>query len=308
MIYRVEMPGDDGGAAVREFVASWLEHPALRRIVEAEGGAWPTGSLTDRAHELHQFSTRWDRRSGAERLEMGRGDIAMDIDELTALAGNLGLAGACAPTGSGYEHGLTLGGTALASVLRVKHLLGLRDRGVDMESVGMLTALREVGVEERELVARHPELSELAEAESEFDVMVAAAARFTGSDAEVDRTEHPNPHLRSAIARVNGAVVLAAPSGDPSRRPNTFDNYAVYRPRVKAGDRVLIVTSSIYLPYQFLIALQALGWRQRLTIEAVGFPPEWMDGVLTGPANVLQELRSGMFAAMRTLGALGTVG
>jgi len=304
VLYRVEMPGDDHGAAVRAAVASWLEHPALHRIVEAEGGAWPAGSLLDRARMLHEFSARWDRRSGAERLNMAPGDIAMDIDELMDSAGQLGLTVAARPTGSVYDHGLTLGGTALASIFRVKHLLGLRDSGVEMKAIGILTALRDVGVEERALVAQHPDLSGLAEPKSEFDVMVAAAAHFTGEQTQVDRVDDDNPCMRSATARVNGAVVLAAPSGDPSRRANTFDNYTVYRERVACGDRVLIVTSSIYLPYQFFIALQALGWRQPLTVEAVGFPPEWMQGVLTGPANVLQELRSGLFAAVRTLEAV----
>ena len=69
------------------------------------------------------------------------------------------------------------------------------------------------------------------------------------------------------------------------------------------GESVLIVTSSMYLPYQFLVALQALGRREPRTVEAVGFPPELMDGVLTDPRSVLQELRSAILAAECLLGS-----
>lgn len=306
MIYRIVMPGDDKGATVRQFVADWLGHPALRRIVEAEGGMWPDGNLEDRAEALHRFSAKWDRRSGGERLTMSAGEVAMDVDDLLADAAELGMTESRTPTQHVYEHGLTLGGTALASIYRVMHLFGLRAGGVGLTSVGILTALREIAAEERRLVSQRADIAELADYRTEFDVMVAAAERFAIGTAEVHRTDHENPHLRAADAQVDGARVLAAPSGDASRRPNTFDNYAVYRRNVDAGDRLLIVTSSVYLPYQFFVALQALGWKRPLTVEAVGFPPEWMQGVLTGPANVLQELRSGLYAARRTLAALGT--
>jgi len=98
--------------------------------------------------------------------------------------------------------------------------------------------------------------------------------------------------------------VLAAPSADPERRANSRDNYDVYANQIGPADSILVVTSSIYLPYQFFIALQALGWKQPRTIEAVGFPPEWMQGVLTSPQNVLQEIRSALFGARNTLRAV----
>ena len=110
-------------------------------------------------------------------------------------------------------------------------------------------------------------------AATEFDVMTRAVAHFGGGEPRVTRTPNPNPNLAGARADVGETLVLAAPYRDPERRPNTRDNYDVYAERIERRDSVLVVTSSIYLPYQFFVALQALGWNEPRTIEAVGFPP-----------------------------------
>ncbi|MFI5009844.1 MAG: hypothetical protein ACHQDY_06180, partial [Solirubrobacterales bacterium] len=52
---------------------------------------------------------------------------------------------------------------------------------------------------------------------------------------------------REALARLDDALVLAAPSADPSRRPNSRDNYDAYVGQIGPADPVLVVTSSIYL-------------------------------------------------------------
>ena len=122
----------------------------------------------------------------------------------------------------------------------------------------------------------------------------------------MERTDHENANLRGARAEIGPVTVLAAPSADRDRRANTRDNYAVYASQVHNGESVLIVTSSIYLPYQFFVGLEALGLDRPGTVEAVGFPPEWMGGVLTGATNVLQELRSAFFGALALAKAAGT--
>lgn len=302
MRYSIELPGDDNGAAVRQFIGDWVESPALRQIVELEGGDWPSGSLADQADALHRFSERWDFRGGAERMDIKATEDELDSERILAAAEELGLTTAPPPCRSHYDHALVLGGTALASIYRLRRLYELRENGTEVDCIAVLTALREVKHEELELARGRPEIAEIAEtAKTEFDVMTAATAAFSDEIAEVEYTPNENPHLTSAVGHVGDAVVLAAPSADPDRRPNTRDNYDVYSRQIKPGASVLVVTSSIYLPYQFFIALQALGWDQPRTIEAVGFPPEWMGGILTGPENILQEIRSALFGAKVTL-------
>jgi hypothetical protein len=302
MRYRINIPGNDDGAAVRRFIATWIGQPALRRIVEAEGGTWPAGALEQQTKALHAFSERWDFRSGAERLDMTAGCALMEDTALMTAAEELGLTGNSTPSTDQFNHALVLGGTALASIYRIRHLYYLRTSGVGIRAVGVLTALRPITEAERRLVAMREDIATIASsALSEFDVMVAATERFSGRGAVVERHPNADPSRDSAEARVGDALVLAAPSGEPGRRANTRDNYDVYSEHIHSGDQVLIVTSSIYLPYQFFIAIQALGWHRQLTIEAIGFPPSWMQGVLTGPQNVLQELRSALYGALRTL-------
>jgi len=304
--YRLQLPEERAAEAVRDFVAAWIDQPALRRIVEAEGGRWPEGSLEQRVEALHDFSARWDFRGGAERLEIQPAALKDHDESLLRDAAELGMTAADRPASDRYDHALVLGGTALASIYRLRRLYELREAGLEIGRVAVLTALRQVGEPELQLVRERAEIAAIVDDSppTEFDVMVRATELFSGASATVERMPNPNPNLESAQAQVGDAVVLAAPSADPERRANSRDNYDVYASQIGLADSVLVVTSSIYLPYQFFIALQALGWEHPRTIEAVGFPPEWMRGVLTGPQNVLQELRSALFGAHNTLRAL----
>lgn len=306
MPYRLKLPPNNGAQAVRQFIEDWIDQPALRRIVETEGGTWPKGSLEAKVEALHEFSARWDFRGGAERLEIKSASFEASAEDLLADAAELGMTAASLPAQTKYNHALVLGGTALASIYRLRRLYELRKDDVKVDRVGVLTALREVGEPELQIVRERPGIADIVRASpsTEFEVMTAATEFFSGATAKVEFKPSENPHLASAAAHVGDAVVLAAPSADPERRANTRDNYDVYTQQIDATDSVLVVTSSIYLPYQFFISLQALGWSQPRTIEAVGFPPEWMEGVLTGPENVLQEIRSALFGAQMTLRTL----
>lgn len=310
MRYRLQVPGENGAEAVRNFVADWIGQPALRRLVEAEGGHWPEGSLEEQVEALHDFSARWDFRGGAERLEIESTSLKQHDDSLLTDAAELGMTAADRPASDRYDHALVLGGTALASIYRLRRLYELREEGLDIGQVAVLTALREVGEPELQIVRERPEIARIVEQspQTEFDVMVRATELFSRSSSSVERTANPNPNLESAQAQIGDAVVLAAPSAEPGRRANSRDNYNVYANQIGTADSVLVVTSSIYLPYQFFIALQALGWDQPRTIEAVGFPPEWMQGILTSPQNALQEVRSALFGALNTLRALKSDG
>ncbi len=306
MRYRLQLPEDNGAEAVRAFIGDWIAQPALRRIVEAEGGRWPSGSLEQKVEALHEFSARWDFRSGVERLEIDPASSQHHDESLLADAAELGMTAADRPADNRYDHALVLGGTALASIYRLRRLYELRGDGLDVGRTAVLTALREIGEQELLIVRERTEVAAIVDGSprTEFDVMTRATEFFSGSHVTVEHTPNPNPNLASALARLGDVLVLAAPSADPSRRANSRDNYDVYISEIGPADSILVVTSSIYLPYQFFVALQALGWEHPRTVEAVGFPPAWMRGVLTGPQNVLQEIRSALFGARSTLEAL----
>lgn len=294
---------------VRELVESWLAIPALREIVTAHGGPWPEGDLGSRLEALNDFSQAWDFRSGGERLDI-IADSEIEEELIEKRAPDLGMTVSQAPTKDAYDHALILGGTALASVNRIRRLSDLVEGGLRVKNIAALTALRDLPANEVEIAAKNGVgESIVAGAESEFDVMLNATAELLagGSDREIETISNENPNLRSASASFDSGriQVLAAPSGDPERRANTLDNYSVYESAISPGDSVLVVTSSIYLPYQFFTAVKSMGFDRNLTLEAVGFPPEWMNGILTAPRNVLQELRSAFFGAKNLVADAG---
>lgn len=70
--------------------------------------------------------------------------------------------------------------------------------------------------------------------------------------------------------------VLAAPSTDPEkRRANTPDTYEFWARRVKlrATDRILVVTSPMYVPFLHSDAIRILGLRHGCGIDTIGFDP-----------------------------------
>lgn len=292
-----------GREKAQGLVAEWLSAPALRSIVENAGGEWPaSGELRDRVAQLHSFSERWDFRRGGERLAIRVEQLGLDERRLMTDAAELGMASASPPRLRHYDHALVMGGTALASINRVRRLAELRAAGLRVDRQTALTALRPVEDDERRIAASQEDFGTLVDgAEVEFDVLVAAFARYFGGKPQVERSDSDRTDVASARAIIDSSLVLAAPSEDSARRANSSDNYRVYTRRIRDGDRVLIVTSSVYLPYHHFLAVLGLGSQRPLTIDATGFPPEWMGGVLTGPHNVLQELRSGFFGALTLL-------
>jgi hypothetical protein len=300
--YRISVTSaPDGPKVALAFVEDWLDRPQLRHLVEQDGGSWPQdGALVDRLRALHDFSQRWNFRRGKERLQIAGGDASdIDPDDVMANAAALGMTTESPPRDQRYDHAIVLGGTALANLNRLRYLDELIAGGLEVGRVVALTALRKLPDDELGLVRERRELAALVDgAATEFDVFVTAASKMFGGEPNVTRHEHENPDLSGARAEIGSVSVLAAPSADGKRRADTSDNYAVYASEIHDGDSVLIVTSSIYLPYQFFVGLRALALSRSGTVEAVGFPPAWMGGVLTGPTNVLQELRSAFYGAL----------
>jgi hypothetical protein len=93
--------------------------------------------------------------------------------------------------------------------------------------------------------------------------------------------------------------VIAAPSTKPGvRRANTPDTYAWFASQVahlQPGQRLLVVTTSIYVPFQHANAVRMLALPFGVSVETVGAEPGDLDPRLYQQFlahNYLQEVRS----------------
>jgi hypothetical protein len=247
----------------------------MRDLVGAFGGDLPDAAPGDLLAWLDEFSgAHWDFRAGRERDQVRvelPGPLAAAA--LTAARG-LGLTGAAEPSHAGYAHLLILGGLARACLQRTEHAARLAAR-LRIGAVAALGSLRPLGPEERAL----PGAEGCA---TEADALAAG--------------------VRAAFAA--DVPVLVAPPGDPGApRANTADTYAHWAALAgpRPDERILIVTSPIYVPFQHCDAIRILALPYRCGIETVGFDPS-RSGTpqppgAAGPDRVLPEIRSAIRAA-----------
>jgi hypothetical protein len=105
--------------------------------------------------------------------------------------------------------------------------------------------------------------------------------------------------------------VVAAPSSEPGvRRANTPDTYAWYATelaQIRPGQRLLVVTTEIYVPFQHADALRMLALPHGVQVDVVGVNPGKAHPELRQtfePHNYLQEIRSTIRALRALHGAL----
>ncbi|MFC0003044.1 hypothetical protein [Micromonospora siamensis] len=310
------LPGAPPAGAVdtldRE-IDRWLASPELRGLVRRFGGRWPAGDLGAVLAGLDDFSARhWDFRAGAERPDAR--EPALDpvtIRLVRAAADALGLVRPAPPAHPGYRHLVVLGGLAHACLRRVAYAGHLLSTVEITGEVAVLGSCRPLSVPERQVL----DAADVPGCATEVDVLDLAVRRSfrVAEPAEEDGYDGGHPHhswssrtyRRAGLPAVR---VLAAPSSEPDRRrAHTADTQRFWAEhvRLRAGDRVLMVTAPIYVPFQHCDALRTLALPYGCGVDTVGVDPRLAVSVpvpeptLT-PGRYLQEIRS----AIRSLRAL----
>lgn len=310
----VPLPGHRAAAdpaALTGAIEEWVGAQALRDLVLAFGGTPPAGSLGERLDRLDRFSEVWDTRGGGERHDSRKVDHGEEIDALTDVAArSLGLRDrATRPAHAHYRHVLVAGGGVRTCVARSAFAAEIIAGGVTADQVAGLGSLRHVTAEE----ASHARDLGLAEIGTEFDAMDAGLRR--AFRLERPAAEHLAPgadfcgwRVRSYRTGGRSTYTLAAPSTEPAtRRANTGDTLRFWAEEVGApepGDRVLLVTTDLHLPFQHCDAVRLLGLRYSCQVDTVGLAPGSLADPLlrhTYPTSaMLQEVRS----AIRSMRAL----
>jgi hypothetical protein len=303
--------GGPSPAEVRTAIAGWLASPALADLVRAFGGEPPSGPPETVIDELARFSRyAWDARGGGERDDTRWPAHAAEVDALVrASAHALGLAGRQRPAGGSYDHVLVLGGGPRTAMARTHFTTGLLDeRAIRTAAIAGLGSLRPLSPRERATAAEWA----MPELVCEADAMAAAFSRvFDRPRRESQRTGVTDAGeqwwVRTYELSDRTLHVIAAPASRPGERANTVDTLTGWAELVASPtsrERLLLVTTDLFVPFQHCDAVRTLGLRYGCGVETVGFDAA-RDAWVTprAAAAVLQEVRSAILSMQRLLRA-----
>lgn len=305
--------------AAAEEILGWASSPPMRALVQEYGGTLPAAEVGELLAWLDAFSElHWDfRKQGnverdqvtAPTFDPGRAALVREV--ATALR----LVEAADPPRATYDHLLVLGGLGRACLQRTEYAARLVRDGV--VTVGQVAALGSF----RPLTEAETALPGLADSRFEMDAMdvgvrdafgLAEPALCESSD---ELGTHRSWQVRTYRAEDRPDVhVFAAPSSQPEqRRANTPDTYEFWAQRssLRSTDRILVVTSPIYVPFQHSDAIRMLAARHGCGIDTIGFDPARATVPLapgaTNPDRYLQEIRSGILSMQRLHRALAGI-
>ncbi|MEU5870149.1 hypothetical protein AB0A73_01145 [Glycomyces sp. NPDC047369] len=268
---------------------------------------------------LEEFSAEhWDFRGGRERYESEHREFDPATKWLVREAAYaLGLGTDSWPSHDEYRHVLILGGKMLTCLKRAEFARDLLATMTDAPEISGLGSFREAGDDERAAAPVQP----AAGLDFEVDAVEAAmvhvfALRGTPYDqAKGDPYTDPNRSWKirtysdvgALSRRTEGRVahVVAADASDPgAQRANTADTCRFWADQVAAlepDERVLVVTTAIFVPFQHCDAVATLGLPYRCEIDTVGVDldgPEFRnEETVTG--QYLQEIRSAIVSMRR---------
>jgi hypothetical protein len=314
------------GAGPAGDVDAWLASPPVHALVEAfavtaddrsllEALAAAKGETGDRLAALDTFTDRWDTRQGLERNQAKELPLTAEQEELTLSAATaLGLRGGTRLRFRRYDHVLILGGLIRACLVRPAYAAHLINTGqIEAGSITALGGHRPFVGDEFQLAAEAgaPELDE------EYEAMDFGTRRAFGLSAperiEGEVSELPGGTWGVRHYRTDRGVtvhVVAAPSSQPGvRRANTPDSYDFFARRLvelQPGERLLMVTTPIYVPAQHTAAVRILTLPYGVEVDTVGNE----QGVIPGAASnfsateYLLEVRSAVRAMRQLIASL----
>jgi hypothetical protein len=220
---------------------------------------------------------------------------------------------------------VTLGGLVGANVWRPAYAAYLLEHGTAAPNVVGISAYRNLSRNDGDPQRDEFRLLDafgLPQRTYEWEVMEDGLRRaFSVPPFTVERQSDPSAEgsarFRVASTSASGRRVslVVAPALVPGGRADTTAGYRYWADQVghvKPGERILAVTTSIYIPYQHAIALQHLALPFGCSVDAVGIDFNVIDA---GPAqqqfrgaHYLLEIRSAVFAYRRLVAMLADSG
>lgn len=282
-------------------ISSWIDSEELQRLVCLFGGSLDkTIPLKEKIDCLNEFVEVWDYRKmqvncGERWFIQNDSFVEEHSDEIINAAEGLGLRNVVEPLIT-PNYILPLGGGRMSNLIRPMGAKAMSDKFMnEKHSIIALGGMRPLNDIERPYSDRYAPA-----ANTEYDAICAGMEQAFGLEGHQYKEEihvEENVNLCSAIRKYRGTdiYVVAAPSTNPERRANSMDTFEYFMDRfdVKKGDRILLVTSCIYVPFQFLKFMK-IALEKELIIDCVGAPFDNEELIKT--SNYLQEIKSAVNA------------
>ncbi len=288
---------------LKESIKDWIYSNALVKLIEVFGGNIPKNmEFYEYVSYINDFAEIWDYRKNqnvsGERWTVKDNDMVLkNVDIILHSAEKLGLMGLEEPTVI-PDYILPLGGARLTNYTRPQLAKSIIDANSDMNiQVVALTGKRPINEIELEYLADYA-----PNASTEYDAMCGGIEKVFGLEME-DYVETnfvtSNLNMQWSIRNYDkkyinsNIVVLAAPSTDESRRSNSYDTFKFFLERfnIIEGNKVLLVTSGIYAPFQ-LLKFMPIALEKNIYVDCVGLNNKRPGSAFNKPANYCQEIKS----------------
>lgn len=267
---------------LRDSIRPWVESEALQDLVTLFGGEYPKNlELSEKVKWLNSFADIWDYRKkqaqGGERWNLQEDPTVLENrDAILECVRQLGLMDIRHPLEE-PDYILPLGGARLSNYARPLTAKEEIDRAsLTGKTIVALSGKRPINEVELEF------LQEFApNATTEFDAISTGMEKCFSLKPEFDEYSHvtQNPNLswtrRKYLETYAGNAVfsLAAPSSDEIRRANSRDTFCFFLEQfdIKEGDKLLLVTSCLYVPFQ-LLRFMDLAIDHGFYVDCIGMP------------------------------------
>lgn len=251
---------------------------------------------------LNTVVEKWDFRrkqaNGGERWNIYDEEMThQNADTIISCAEKLGMVNVVR-TELDPDYIVPLGGARLTNLNRpqmVKYLM--EQYNWKDKKIVALAANRLIDDTEREIIDTYA-----PGALTEYDA-INAGLKITFGVSEfkdvVYDNENVNLQSRIRIYRdsYKGSVIysVAAPSSNSNRRANSLDTFRFFAEKfsIDCGSKILLITSSIYVPYQ-LLKFIPLALKYDVEVAAIG--TDVIGGISQKASNYLQEIKSAVNA------------
>lgn len=302
-----------GAVEARRQLERFTYNEGLGELAELFGTETLPESQGERLAALQGIAaSHWDFRKGAERQTTDWNDELLDQEgsdqwnTIFAAADKLGLVKSSEPLNKTPDYLVILGGANKAPLDRLRYGLENVD---NFGHVAYLGSSRPVSDAEREKAKDYA-----PDAQTEFDLGCGAFETLLGArqvdEISIERdgdTWGMRLYEFEHDGETKQGFVLSTPMTIGERRATTYDNYKFFADRAELTNNpdtsVVSVTTGFYTAGQHLPGVQELTLPYGAHVETIGHDATY-SGVVRKPAQLLQEIKAAIDAAVRLQGEI----